>query len=88
MDSKTLIKLLPFIGIALGLLIGEQTRTGFVMSEVSWADLVDGLFNRSLADQRLAKQQLMHLGTYALVGGVLGFVVSLVLQNQNSKEDQ
>jgi len=87
MSNKTFIKLLPFIGIAIGLFIGEQSRTSFIMADVSWADLVDGLFNRSGADQRLAKRELLHLGTYAGIGGVLGFLVSMALQKKISGEN-
>jgi len=86
MNNQNLIKILPFIGVALGLLLGEETRTGFIMSEIPWGELIDGLFNRSPAEQQLAKQQLMHIGTYGLVGGVLGFLLSRFLHKENSKD--
>ena len=85
MNSETLIKLLPFIGIAIGLFIGEQSRDSFIMADVPWGDLIDGYFNRSGTDQRLAEKELIHLGTYGLVGGVLGFLCSVALKNQNAK---
>jgi len=88
MSRGNLIKFLPIIGVAIGLWIGEETRTGFIMSEIPWADLIDGLFNRSPGDQELAKQQLIHIGTYGLVGGGLAFLMSVFLKKQEPKGGQ
>ncbi len=88
MSNPVHIKLLPFIGIIIGLWLGEETRTGFIMSEISWADLIDGLFNRSPADQRLAKRELIHIGSYGLIGGILGFLFRVSFQKKISKEDR
>lgn len=87
MDSKTLIRILPLIGIIVGLLIGEQTRPTFMFTKIPLSELFEALSSHISTDKEIAKNQLMHVGTNGVVGGVLGFVVSLFLQKQAQKED-
>lgn len=84
MNSETLIKILPLIGIVIGLFIGDANRTNFIIADVPLTELIDGFFNRTGMDQQLAKRELTHIGTYGLIGGLIGFVLSVVLKNQTS----
>lgn len=85
MNSETLIKLLPLIGIALGLLIGEGSRSG-LLANLSWGELIEALSSNMSIDRNIAKSDLTRLGTYGLAGGVLGFLLSNFLKNQNAKD--
>ncbi len=86
MTSSSLIKLLPLIGLSLGLLLGETTRPTFLMMKVPLPELLDLWSSSVPADQNIAKQQLIHIGTYGLIGAVIGFVLSVVLKKHNSED--
>ncbi|MFC3052283.1 hypothetical protein [Kordiimonas pumila] len=87
MDFKTLIKFLPLMGIIVGLLIGDQTRPAVFFAKIPFFELFQGFSSELISEQRIAKDQLMHVGIYGVVGGVLGFVLQVVLQKKTSKEN-